>query len=49
MRTRAQFTAMFAGLEIMPPGVVLPHEWPSPDTPAASPTVLWGYAAVAIK
>jgi hypothetical protein len=49
MRSRAQFTAMFAGLEIVPPGVVLPHEWPSPDTPAASPAVLWGYAAVAVK
>lgn len=49
MRTRAQFTAMFAGLEILPPGVVLPHEWPDPDTPAASPTVLWGYAAMAVK
>jgi O-methyltransferase involved in polyketide biosynthesis len=49
MRTRAQFTAMFAGLEIVPPGVVLPHEWPDPDTPAASPTVLWGYAAMAVK
>jgi SAM-dependent methyltransferase len=49
MRTRAQFTAMFAGLEIVPPGVVLPHEWPNPDTPAASPTVLWGYAAMAVK
>jgi hypothetical protein len=49
MRTRAQFTAMFAGLEIVPPGVVLPHEWPDPDTPAASPAVLWGYAAMAVK
>jgi O-methyltransferase involved in polyketide biosynthesis len=49
MRTRAEFTAMFAGLEIVPPGVVLPHEWPDPDTPAASPTVLWGYAAMAVK
>jgi O-methyltransferase involved in polyketide biosynthesis len=49
MRTRAQFTAMFAGLEIVPPGVVLPDEWPSPDTGAASPTVLWGYAGMAVK
>lgn len=49
VRTRAQFTAMFAGLEIVPPGVVPPHEWPNPDTPAASPTVLWGYAAMAVK
>lgn len=48
-RTRAQFTAMFAGLEIVPPGVVLPHQWPDPDTPAASSTVLWGYAAMAVK
>jgi SAM-dependent methyltransferase len=49
VRTRAQFTAMFAGLEIVPPGVVLPHEWPDPDTPAASPAVLWGYAAMGVK
>jgi O-methyltransferase involved in polyketide biosynthesis len=48
MRTRAQFTAMFAGLEILPPGVVPPHEWPDPDHPA-SPAVLWGYAAMAVK
>jgi SAM-dependent methyltransferase len=49
MRTRAQFTAMFAGLKIVPPGVVLPHEWPNPDVPAASPAALWGYAAMAVK
>ena len=49
MRTRAEFTAMFAGLEIVPPGVVPPHEWPDPATPAASPTVRWGYAAMAVK
>jgi len=49
MRTRAQFTAMFAGLEIVPPGVVQPHEWPDPSAPAASPAVLWGYAAMAVK
>lgn len=48
-RTRAQFTAMFAGLEIVPPGVVLPDEWPDPGTPAVSPAVLWGYAAMGVK
>jgi O-methyltransferase involved in polyketide biosynthesis len=49
MRSRAQFTAMLAGLEIVPPGVVAPHEWPDPDAPATSPAVRWGYAAMAVK
>jgi hypothetical protein len=48
MRTRAQVTALFAGLELMPPGVVDMTRWqPDPDTDQS--IRLAGYAAVGLK
>jgi hypothetical protein len=48
MRTRAEVTALFAGLELMPPGVVDMTRWePDPDTDQSMR--LAGYAAVGLK
>jgi O-methyltransferase involved in polyketide biosynthesis len=47
-RTKDQFTAMFAGLDLVPPGVVFPHQW-NPDPAVASPETTWGYAAAGRK
>jgi len=48
MRTRAEVTALFAGLELLPPGVVdMTHWQPDPDTDQS--LQLAGYAAVALK
>jgi hypothetical protein len=42
MRTRAQVTSFFDGLELVEPGVVLTHEWrPASPEDAAAPGVLW--------
>ena len=48
MRTRAEVTSLFAGLELLPPGVVDMTHWePDPDTDQSLP--LAGYGAVALK
>jgi hypothetical protein len=48
MRTHAEVMALFAGLELLPPGVVeLTHWQPDPDTDQSLP--LAGYAAVGVK
>jgi len=47
-RTKDQFAAMFAGLDLIPPGVVFPHEW-NPDPSVASPETTWGYVAAGLK
>jgi hypothetical protein len=46
MRSRAQVTALFDGLTLVDPGVVLTHQW-RPDSAAetATPGVLWAGAA----
>ena len=48
MRTRAEVTALFAGLELIPPGVVDMTRWqPDPDTDQS--IRLAGYAGVGLK
>ncbi|GIF69750.1 hypothetical protein Ais01nite_77850 [Asanoa ishikariensis] len=48
MRTRAEVTALFAGLELVPPGVVEMTHWqPDPDTDQS--IELAGYAAMGLK
>jgi hypothetical protein len=48
MRTRAEVTALFAGLELIPPGVVdMTHWQPDPDTDQS--IRLAGYAAIGLK
>jgi hypothetical protein len=49
LRTRAQAEALFAGLDLVEPGVVLVHRWhPSPDDPALADhdVHIWGGVAV---
>ena len=47
-RTREQVTAMFAGLELVDPGITTVARWrPDSETEAASPTFAW--AGVALK
>ncbi|MDG4822008.1 SAM-dependent methyltransferase [Asanoa sp. WMMD1127] len=48
MRTRAEVTALFAGLELVPPGVVDMTRW-QPDADADQSLVLAGYGAVGLK
>ena len=38
----------FAGLDLISPGVVFPHEW-NPDPSVASPETTWGYVAAGRK
>jgi len=46
MRSRAQVTALFDGLTLLDPGVVLTHQWrPDSEAEAATPGVLWAGAA----
>jgi hypothetical protein len=46
LRDRAGVTRLFAGLELVEPGVVRAPEWrPDSDIEAASPAVLWGGVA----
>ena len=46
LRDRAGVTRLFAGLELVEPGVVRAPEWrPNSDIEAASPAVLWGGVA----
>ncbi|MEV4535490.1 SAM-dependent methyltransferase [Asanoa sp. NPDC049518] len=48
MRSRAEVTALFAGLELVPPGVVdMTHWQPDPDTDQSME--LAGYAAMGLK
>jgi hypothetical protein len=47
-RTLDEFSAFFAGLELVPPGVVFPHEW-QPELGSTSSSTTWGYAAVGRK
>ncbi len=47
-RTREQVTAMFAGLDLVDPGITTVARWrPDSDNEAASPTFAW--AGVALK
>jgi hypothetical protein len=47
---RAEISALFAGPDLVPPGVVPTSEWrPDPDDPALDPRVVWTYAAVGRK
>ncbi|GAA1851103.1 SAM-dependent methyltransferase [Asanoa iriomotensis] len=48
MRTRAEVTALFAGLELLPPGVVNLTRW-QPDSDTDQSVGLAGYAAVGVK
>jgi hypothetical protein len=49
-RDRAEITALFAGLEIVEPGVVPCSEWrPGPEDPALDRRVVWTYAGVGRK
>jgi hypothetical protein len=46
LRDRAEVTALFNGLELVPPGVVRVPQWrPDTDLEAASPAVLWAGVA----
>ena len=46
LRDRAGVTRLFAGLDLVEPGVVRVPEWrPDSDLAAASPAVLWGGVA----
>ena len=46
LRDRAGVARLFAGLELVDPGVVRVPEWrPNSAIAAASPTVLWGGVA----
>ena len=46
LRDRAGVARLFAGLELVDPGVVRVPEWrPDSDLAAASPAVLWGGVA----
>ena len=50
LRTRAQITAFFDGLDLLEPGVVAQPWWrPDSDQVAADPRANWGYGAVARK
>jgi SAM-dependent methyltransferase len=49
-RTRDEAAALFAGLELIEPGVVLVNEWrPDADTPQAGPLAIGLYCGVARK
>lgn len=49
-RTRAQAEAMFSGLRLLDPGVVLAHRWrPDPDDPPLPDHEVHVYGGVAIK
>ena len=49
-RDRAEISALFDGLDLVPPGVVPTSEWrPDPGDPALDPRVVWTYAAVGRK
>jgi len=46
LRDRAGVTRLFAGLELVEPGVIRAAEWrPDTDQEAASPAALWGGVA----
>jgi hypothetical protein len=48
-RTSAQITELFAGLELVEPGVVLVPDWrPDPGTPAVARHPVLGLAAVGV-
>jgi hypothetical protein len=41
-RTREEFAGFFAGLELVPPGVVLVQEWrPDSELEAAASSTMW--------
>lgn len=42
-RTRAEVARFFAGLELVPPGIVAVHEWrPDPGSAPPAPAAVWG-------
>jgi hypothetical protein len=50
LRTRAEFTGFFAGLDLLDPGVVLVSDWrPEPGQPRPDPHLVTCYGAVARK
>jgi hypothetical protein len=50
LRTRAEFTGFFAGLDLLDPGVVLVSDWrPDPGQPRPDPHLVTCYGAVARK
>ena len=50
LRTRAEFTGFFAGLDLLDPGVVLVSDWrPEPGQPRPEPHQVTCYGAVAAK
>ena len=50
LRTRAEFTEFFAGLDVLDPGVVLVSDWrPEPGQPRPDPHLVTCYGAVARK
>jgi hypothetical protein len=50
LRTRAEFTGFFAGLDVLDPGVVLVSDWrPEPGQPRPDPHLVTCYGAVARK
>ena len=50
LRTQAEFTGFFAGLDALDPGVVLVSDWrPEPGQPRADPHLVTCYGAVARK
>lgn len=50
LRTRAEFTAFLAGLDLLDPGVVLISDWrPEPGQPRPDPHLVTCYGAVARK
>ena len=50
LRTHAEFTAFFAGLDVLDPGVVLVSDWrPEPGQPRPAPHLVTCYGAVAGK
>jgi hypothetical protein len=48
MRTRAEVTGLFDGLDLLPPGVVQPQQW-RPDPAADSPAEVTAWCGVARK
>ncbi|MCD2195445.1 SAM-dependent methyltransferase [Actinomycetospora endophytica] len=44
LRTRAELAAFFAGLDLVPPGLVDVAEWPAPG--AAAPVGVYGAAGI---
>ncbi|GGO43441.1 hypothetical protein GCM10012287_06620 [Streptomyces daqingensis] len=49
-RTRSEVTRFFEGLELLEPGLVVPHRWrPGPETPRFGDTEIPGYVGVARK